>query len=322
MRRLSLLLVLLAVPLLATWAPRSLARQEPPPEKSWVRFEPVLLEEGAPARRRVGRLLFLEGWSLRSNDARFGGMSALHVEDGTVTAITDSGSHLSFRLPGRGDRSPAAIGTAAGATGDKRAHDAEAMAVARAQVWVAYERTNRVERFERGSWRLQSSATPEPMRKWRANTGSEALVRLRDGRFLVFSEGRSGSDRPSEAVLFAGDPAVEGTKAASFSFARPDGYRVTDAAELPDGRLLILTRRFSVLEGMSAKLLVADMSGLGEGAVLRGEEVARFEPPLTVDNMEGLSVAREQGRTIVWMASDDNFLNFQRTLLLKFALMD
>lgn len=322
MDRRAALLALLALPLLATWAPRSLAHEEPPPERTFVRFEPVSLEEGAPERKRVGRLLFLEGWSLRSNDARFGGVSALHVEKGEVTAITDSGSHLSFSLPVRGDRSPVAIGIAAGATGDKRAHDAEAMAVAGRQVWVAYERTNRVERFARSSWALQSAATPEPMRKWRANTGSEALVRLRDGRFLVFSEGRSNSDRPSDAVLFAGDPAAEGTSAVPFSFARPQGYRVTDAAELPDGRLLILTRRFSFLEGMSAKLLVADLGELGEGTVLRGEEIAHFEPPLAVDNMEGLSIEREQGRTIVWMASDDNFLNVQRTLLLKFALLD
>jgi hypothetical protein len=36
--------------------------------------------------------------------------------------------------------------------------------------------------------------------------------------------------------------------------------------------------------------------------------------------MEALSVTRELGRTIVWIASDDNFSPLQRTLLLKFAL--
>jgi hypothetical protein len=36
--------------------------------------------------------------------------------------------------------------------------------------------------------------------------------------------------------------------------------------------------------------------------------------------MEALSVTVENGRTIVWMASDDNFGPLQKTLLLKFAL--
>jgi hypothetical protein len=38
--------------------------------------------------------------------------------------------------------------------------------------------------------------------------------------------------------------------------------------------------------------------------------------------MEALSVMREQGRTIVRLASDDNFLRIQRTLLLEFALLE
>jgi hypothetical protein len=34
--------------------------------------------------------------------------------------------------------------------------------------------------------------------------------------------------------------------------------------------------------------------------------------------MEGLAVTQEAGRTILWIASDDNLLALQRTLLLKF----
>ena len=44
---------------------------------------------------------------------------------------------------------------------------------------------------------------------------------------------------------------------------------------------------------------------------------------LPVDNMEALSVTREGDRTIVWIASDDNFNPLlQRTLLMKFALAE
>ena len=51
-------------------------------------------------------------------------------------------------------------------------------------------------------------------------------------------------------------------------------------------------------------------------------ELARLQPPLTIDNMEGVSATIENGRTIVWLVSDDNFTPLQRTLLLKFALAE
>ena len=54
--------------------------------------------------------------------------------------------------------------------------------------------------------------------------------------------------------------------------------------------------------------------------MIAGKEIADLRSPINVDNMEGLSVTQEGGRTIVWIASDDNFNPMQRSLLLKFAL--
>jgi hypothetical protein len=99
----------------------------------------------------------------------------------------------------------------------------------------------------------------------------------------------------------------------------PDGYRATDAALLPDGRILVLNRRWRLLEGLSAKLMLL-RGRLAPGALLRGLEIADFHRPVTLDNMEGLSVTEEGGRIIVWLTSDDNYSPLQRTLLMKFAL--
>ena len=49
--------------------------------------------------------------------------------------------------------------------------------------------------------------------------------------------------------------------------------------------------------------------------------IARLAPPLTVDNMEGIAIRREGGRTFVYLISDDNQSKVQRTLLLKFELL-
>ena len=160
-----------------------------------------------------------------------------------------------------------------------------------------------------------------PMRRWRSNSGAEAMVRLADGRFLVFAEGRS--DDPG----FAGcccSTAIRPRPAPARSALRyrpPVGYRITDAALLPDGRLLLLNRRFTLLDGLSARLR-SPLGCASRARLIEGREIATLKAPLTVDNMEALSVTREGGRTIVWIASDDNFNPLQRTLLLKFELAE
>jgi hypothetical protein len=120
--------------------------------------------------------------------------------------------------------------------------------------------------------------------------------------------------------LFDGDPAVPGTRATQFRYRPPAGYRVTDSAFLPDGRLLVLNRRFTLLGAFRVVLTIVRLpERVTEGMMVTGEEIARFEPPVVTDNYEALSVTREEGRTILWIASDDNYFSLQRTLLLRFA---
>jgi hypothetical protein len=314
-----LLFALVAVILLATFSPPGTYRPDPPPAVARVAFTPLPLDEGDLQRTRLGQLRFLGAWRLASNDARFGGLSSLHVEGDEAMAFSDSGWLVRFPVPWRagtvrGEVRVLADGPAAARRKTQR--DIEAMAVLGDQVWLAFERRNEIWRYDRRSWRAESGAAPPQMRGWSANRGAEAMVRLRDGRFLVIAE---GNGRGGPALLFAGDPAVESTPAFEMRFQPPEGYRTTDAALLPDGRILVLNRRFRVLEGVSAKLTILQ-GRLAPGAVLRAREIADFHRPVTVDNMEGLSVTQEGGRTIVWLTSDNNYSPLQRTLLMKFAL--
>ena len=105
------------------------------------------------------------------------------------------------------------------------------------------------------------------------------------------------------------------------------GYRTapkflpTDAAALPNGDVLVLSRHFSVLGGARVRLERVPAGAIGAGAVLQGALVARFERPLTVDNFEGVAAVQgEDGETLVYILSDDNFNFLQRTLLLLFRL--
>jgi hypothetical protein len=315
-----ILFLLGALFLLATFAPPSLQRRDPPPAVSLIHFAPVALDGERPGSTRLGRLTFLGGWALTSNDARFGGISALHVEAGEALALSDAGWRIRFPLPGR--RSPVRaeilmIEKGPGPDGEKENRDVESLAIAGDDLWIAYEQANSIWRYRRRDFAPRASARPPAMAEWNSNRGAEAMARLADGRFLVFDEG-SGGD--SQALLFAGDPAVAGTASRRLRYRPPAGYRVTDAALLPDGRLALLHRRVGLFEGFTAKLTIAAPPAAAQGDLLSGEEAASFAEPVTRDNFEALSVTREGGRTILWIASDDNYNALQRTLLMKFAL--
>ena len=288
-----------------------------------LRVEAVPLDMANPARAHLGELTFLGGWALTSNDPRFGGISAMHVEGGMVTALSDAGTVLRFAVPSGTGESRVAIAAVPRGPGSGRRksdRDVEAMFVDGDRVWLAFESRNQVWRYALPGWRAEAAAAPRAMRRWRRMLGAEAMTRLSDGRFLLISEASGRVAGESDALLFAGDPAVASTSTEALRYRPPAGYRATDAALLPDGRLLILNRRFNWLEGVSTALVLVEPGAIRPGATFEGRAIARLGWPLASDNMEALSVTREGGRTILWLASDDNFSPLQRTLLLKFAL--
>jgi len=324
-RRLYRIVALLgALLLLATFAPLSLYHPPRFTHAAVIAFDPVPLDEDAPQRSRIGSLVFLQGWALRSDNPGFGGISALHVDGRRVTGLSDTGVLSRFDLPDGGARAVRGrldpLPDGPGPPTLKSNRDSESMLIFAGHLWAGFERHNEIWRYASGDGHPESHAAPPAMKHWPYNTGPEAMVRLDDGRFLVFAENAPRGDGTSEVVLFDGDPAVPGTRTVTLGYRPPDGYRATDAALLPDGRILILNRRVTIWEGFSARLVVAALPELAPGAVIAGREIAALRSPVSVDNMEGLSVTQEAGRTILWIVSDDNFFPLQRTLLLKFAL--
>src|SRR4051812_24740050 len=86
--------------LLATVVPRTAAPLLSGAGDAPILFTPIPLDAADPARRDVGRLHFLAGWELSSPDARLGGISGLHIENGEAIAVSDVGMILRFPIPG------------------------------------------------------------------------------------------------------------------------------------------------------------------------------------------------------------------------------
>jgi hypothetical protein len=317
--------LLVALALLATMIAPPPEPPPPGPATAELIVTAVPLDPSDPARRRIGALDFIGGWAFTSDNARFGGISAMHVEGGEVVALSDAGTLLRFAVPRQAGRQRVALIPLASGPGPatrKSNRDTESLLVDGPWLWAGFERHNMIWRYRRADLAAAGAARPPAMRRWRGNAGPEGLVRLADGRFIVFAEGADDGRRTSPAVLFDGDPANPATRSFPISYARMEGHRITDATVLRDGRLLLLNRRYALFEGASAVISVADIRALRPGGTIEGREIAALRPPLTVDNMEALSTTVENGRTIVWIASDDNFFPLQQTLLLKFALVE
>ena len=290
-----------------------------------IALAPLLLDETNPKRTSVGALRFLGAWELRSDNGDFGGISALvALKDGRFLGVSDAGALIGFGMSGdaRADRPFIAALPGAFSKGNTfKDRDSEGIAydAVSGRVWVSYEHSHAIRRFPASMSRVDGMIRPATMRDWPRNSGAEALVRLNDGRFLAFAEG-GPVDGIYPAIQFSGDPVEAGTTQFPFRYRPAQGYRITDASQLPDGRLLVLERRIGFPEGFTAKLLMLDPAKIARDATVSGEVIATLAPPLLVDNMEGLAVTQEKGRSIIWLISDNNFNAIQRTLLMKFAL--
>ena len=107
----------------------------------------------------------------------------------------------------------------------------------------------------------------------------------------------------------------------------PLGYRrlrnlsVVGATATERGEVFLLERAWSLIGGLELRIVRLDAAGIRPGAVLEPEELATLKPPLLVDNFEGIAArVTPEGRTLLYLLSDDNFNAVQRTLLTVFVV--
>lgn len=292
-----------------------------------IALKPLSLDPAYPGPRRVGELIFLGAWELRSDNEDFGGLSALTtLADGRFVGLSDAGTLIGFGLTNddRTDRPfIAPLPEAHGPNTIYKDRDSEGITYdpASGQFWVSYEAKHAIRRFSRSFARSTGIVRPREMQDWPSNKGAECIIRLADGRFVVISESLE-DDKTHQALLFSGDPVEPDTDVARFTYRPPAGYRVTDGVQLPDGRLMVLNRWVGLPNGFAAKLAIVDVATVGKGTTVSGRVVATLASPLLIDNMEGIAVRSEGSETIFWLISDNNFSIFQRTLLMKFRLAE
>ncbi|MCA3385109.1 MAG: esterase-like activity of phytase family protein [Roseomonas sp.] len=258
-----------------------------------------------------------------------GGFSGAHLApDLTLTLISDRGHWAEARLVLDGLTPIGLYPLHHGPLRDEagrallRGFNADAEALARLPdgTWlVAFERRHRIRAFRRLDGPGAYVAPPPGLENAPANGGLESLAVLQDGRLFAIAETFAPPERPELRHAWLGVPG----RWVPLYWQPAPGFHPTDAAILPDGSALVLERRFSLLGGFSARLVLtapAALRSAREGTVLRGEPILMLDDaPLPAENWEAVAVTRFGDQTLVALISDDNESILQRSLLLLFA---
>ena len=297
-----------------------------------VTARPLTLNPDDPSQERIGALIWRGGLELTSPSEDFGGISGLLIspDGGAMTAVTDRGKLIRARLDYDSAGRLAGLGAVRlepltdpdGATLEgKKRQDAESLALPdESTLLVSFEHRHRLWRYPLGPEGLtgvpEAFAPAPDLEDLPNNKGIEALAALGGGRLLALTQGRDAE--PEIRAFLLQDGAWT-----PLSYPKEGAFTPTGAARLPDGDVIVLERRFSLLGGLRARLLRLEAAALRPGAALSGHELARLGPPLTVDNMEGIAArGGPGGETLIYLISDDNFHPLQRTLLLLFELAE
>lgn len=283
-----------------------------------IQATPVPLDPANPARQEIDGFRYAGGIALTSDQtSRLHGLSDLVVrDDGSLVSPSDDGDLLrarlvldsAGRLAGIADATLHPLLDAEGRPlQGKTEGDAEGLTLLPGgPMLVSFERDHRIWRYV-GDRPDRKSATM-PQVTLAENDGIEGLAAFGAADPTAYWVGAE----PGEIWLCRLDVACD----AITGLPRPPlGFRLSALTTGPQGELVILHHSYTPAIGSRIIVtIVRDPLGLKTvaGRLAMG-------PNSTVDNFEGVAVqARPNGDWRLYLLSDDNFNDKQRTLMLAF----
>lgn len=304
-------------------------------KKIEIHASPLLWNANDWEEKEAGALHFVGGLELTSPEPSFGGLSGLYIpKDGKeVLAVSDTGNWLHAELVYDGQtitglekaRMAPILGPDGKPLARKYEQDAEGLDAAEdGLACVSFERHHRVWCYDVARHGLDAPALPIDIGDMDAeledNGGLETLVILDNAMdapalFTIAEKAdEAGGAMPAAHIT------RDGIKRTSVKAEPP--FSITDGKMRSNGNLILAERRYSPLAGVGLRLREVEAGFLDAEGPLEGRELLNVGQAYSIDNMEGLAlVEKEEGRTFLFLLSDDNFNSVQRTLLLQFELV-
>jgi hypothetical protein len=295
-------------------------------ESITVKARQVPLSDANPASINADELIYRGGLYLTSDDIRFGGFSAIGISADGIRMMSVSDTALTYTTTLNYDNAGNLIGVG---TADlniladlegkplagKRWSDAEAMSPGvEGEIIIAFERDHRLWRYMPGELTPRAIKPPLELADMPENNGIESLALLNDGRLFAIAEGEVNESAKVAWVSNRGGWDV-------LTYNAEPGFRPTGAATLPDGDVVVLERYYTPRAGVRIKIKRIRTADIGPAAAINGSLLATLSPPMNVDNFEGIEAIKgRDGKTYIYVISDNNFNPGQRTLLLMFEL--
>lgn len=293
---------------------------------------PIPLHEGLRDQDRVGRLVWRGGIEMHFADPNFGGISAMEIDrvGRTLTALTDRGHRIELFLEYdlAGNLSGAKLESVEPVTGavgrsvnDERNSDIEAIARMPDGGWVvAFERNHRLLHFPASFAPLRATPRllipPPGLERAQSNRGIEAASETHDKQILLIAEDL----KTTRAFTFAW--LGNGADWTPMAYTLFPPYKPTGAALLPNGDIVVVERRFTPPADVGSRIARISRRGLRPGAPIQTTEIARLETPFVTENFEAITARMAaRGQSLIYLASDNNFSDSQRNLLLMFEIV-
>lgn len=311
--------VLLAVVACTTPAHlRPIPPRGPVPADSRIAIEAasVPLDPADPSRQMIDGFRYAGGLALTSSvTSRLHGLSDLWIApDGTFVSPTDDGDIVTGRILLGPDERLIGVGEAAlkpllGPDGQplqgKREGDAEGLTrLADGRLLISFERDHRIWVYDEAGRPSPAEAPPVALGE---NDGIEGLAAAPGAGGLYFVGLEPGGIWMCR--LYTGCDELDGLPTP------PPGYRLSALGVGPTGELLILHHSF--IPGIGSRIILTIVGDPFFDRAVIGR--LAMGPSTTVDNLEGVAVApRADGTWRLYLLSDDNFNDKQRTILLAF----
>jgi hypothetical protein len=297
-----------------------------------VTAAPVPLNPADPAQTTVDALDYVAGFALDSTAPEWGGYSGMVMaaDGNSLLAVSDVGYWLKLelkcdeagKLTGVGAaRLEPLLDEAGKPVAGKEWSDAEAItATADGHLVVAFERRHRLWRYASvdgvPSGPATAIAVPADVSALPENGGIEAMAAIGADGFVLIAESADAGETSRLWIKAKelGDTWRSGT------VERSDEFEPTDLSEQSTAYSLLLERRYSESEGPAARISVISPIATSEPK-FSAERLAVLRLPLSVDNFEAIGQrTTSNGETFIYVMSDDNQSDSQRTLLLQFRM--